>query len=146
MVNLENILCPIDYSEYSKEALKYAASFAMKDKAKLYLLHVTDIRAFEQNLDVMAKQINDEMIKQHKSRLLDYIPEKMKNDIEVEVLVNQGIPVDEIIDVSKEKKIDMIVMGSRGRTGIAHIMLGSVAENVARKAPCPVLIAKQPRR
>ena len=144
MLNLEKILCPIDFSEYSKEALKYAVSFAMKDEAKLFLLHVIDIRTFEDDLEVIGvEQIRDEITKLHKSRLLDYIPKEIRNDIKIEALVVEGIPFVEIIDVSKKNKIDMIVMGSHGRTGIAHIMLGSVAEKVARIANCPVLIVKQ---
>jgi|APSaa5957512622_1039677.scaffolds.fasta_scaffold04897_7 universal stress protein A len=147
MLNLEKILCPIDFSEYSKEALKYAVSFAMKDEAKLFLLHVIDIRTFEDDLEVIGvEQIRDEITKLHKSRLLDYIPKEIRNDIKIEALVVEGIPFVEIIDVSKKNKIDMIVMGSHGRTGIAHIMLGSVAEKVTRKAPCPVLIVKQSGR
>ncbi|MBZ0108571.1 MAG: universal stress protein [Candidatus Scalindua rubra] len=144
MINLKKILCPIDYSEYSKEALKYAVSLAIKDKAKLYLLHVIDLRAFEDNFNVIRPtQITNEIIKHHKSRLLDFIPEKIRNELKVEVLVVQGIPFAGIIEISKKKKIDMIVMGSHGRTGITHILLGSVAEKVTRKAPCPVLIVKQ---
>ena len=147
MLNLEKILCPIDFSEYSKEALKYAVSFAMKDEAKLFLLRVIDIRTFEDDLEVIGvEQIRDEITKLHKSRLLDYIPKEIRNDIKIEALVVEGIPFVEIIDVSKKNKIDMIVMGSHGRTGIAHIMLGSVAEKVTRKAPCPVLIVKQSGR
>ena len=147
MINLEKILCPIDFSEYSKETLKYAVSFAMKDEATLFLLHVIDMRTFEDDLEaIRVKQIKDEITKQHKSRLLDYVTKEIRNDIKIEALVVQGIPFVEIIDISKKNKIDMIVMGSHGRTGIAHIMLGSVAEKVARKAPCPVLIVKQPGR
>ena len=119
----------------------------MKDEAKLFLLHVIDLRTFEDDLDVIrTKQTKDEITKQHKSRLLDYIPKEVRNDIQIEALVVQGIPFIEIIYVSKKNKIDMIVMGSHGRTGIAQIMLGSVAEKVARKAPCSVLIVKQSRR
>ena len=144
MLNLEKILCPIDFSEYSKEALKYAVSFAMKDEAKLFLLHVIDIRTFEDDLEVIGvEQIRDEITKLHKSRLLDYIPKEIRNDIKMEVLVVSGIPFAEIIDISNKNNMDMIIMGSHGRTGIAHIMLGSVAEKVARIANCPVLIVKQ---
>ena len=64
MINFKKILCPIDYSEGSKEALKYAVSFAMKDEAPLYLLHVIDMRTFEDDLEVIrTKQIKDEIIK-----------------------------------------------------------------------------------
>ncbi len=144
MINLKKILCPIDYSDCSKEALKYAVSFAMKDEAKLYLLHVIDTHRFDEYLDKIVGQINvDEIIKQLKTRLLACIPEEIRNDMKIEASVVQGIPFAEIISVAKKNKIDMIVMGTHGRTGIVHILIGSVAEKVVRKAPCPVLTVRQ---
>ncbi len=145
MINLKRILCPIDHSECSKEALKYAVSFAMKDNAKLYLLHVVDIRTFNESIDAMSKQIPDEeTLKQLKIKLLDCIPEEIRDDMNVEALVIQGIPFAEIISTAKSNNIDMIVLGSHGRTGIVHMMMGSVSEKVVRKAPCSVLTVKNP--
>ncbi|MFQ5964826.1 MAG: universal stress protein [Candidatus Scalinduaceae bacterium] len=144
MINLKKILCPIDHSEGSKEALRYAVSFAIKEKAKLYLLHVIDIRTFDESIDMMAKQVpDDETIKQLKTKLIECIPEEIRNDMEIESMVVQGIPFAEIISVAKKDKIDMIVIGTHGRTGLAHIMIGSVSEKVVRKAPCPVLTVRQ---
>jgi nucleotide-binding universal stress UspA family protein len=144
MINLKNILCPIDHSDCSKEALKYAVSFAMKDEAKLYLLHVIDIRSFDESLDTMTRQMpDDETIKQLKTKLFECVPEEIRNDMQVEALVVQGIPFAEIISIAKKNKVDMIVMGTHGRTGLAHIMIGSVSEKVVRKAHCPVLTVRQ---
>ncbi len=139
MINLKKILCPIDYSDCSKEALKYAVSYTIKNKAKLYLLHVIDTSAYDESLDTMV----DEIIKQHKTRLLEYVPEETRNDMKIEALVVQEIPFAGIINVAKKNKIDMIVMGTHGRTGIAHILIGSVAEKVVRQAPCSVLTVRQ---
>ncbi|MHC4183030.1 MAG: universal stress protein [Planctomycetota bacterium] len=145
MINLKKILCPIDHSDGSKEALKYAVSFAMKNEAKLYLLHVIDIRSFDESIDTMATQIpNDETIKQLKTKLLECIPEEIRSDMQIEALVVQGIPFAEIISIAKGNNVDMIVMGTHGRTGLAHIMIGSVSEKVVRKAHCPVLTVRQP--
>ncbi len=147
MISLKKILCPIDHSDCSKEALKYAVSFAMKDEAKLYLLHIIDIRSFSEGLDAMSKQIPDEeTLEQLRTKLLDCIPEEIRDEMDVEAIVIQGIPFAEIISTAREKEIDMIVIGSHGRTGIAHMMLGSVSEKVVRKAPCPVLIVRQPNQ
>jgi universal stress protein A len=145
MISLKKILCPIDHSDCSKEALKYAVSFAMKDEAKLLLLHIIDIRSFNEGLDAMSTQIpNEETLEQLRVKLLDCIPEEIRDDLDVEAIVIQGIPFAEIISTAKEKEIDMIVIGSHGRTGISHMMLGSVSEKVIRKAPCPVLTVRQP--
>ncbi len=144
MISLKKILCPIDHSDCSKEALKYAVSFAMKDNAKLYLLHVVDIRTFNESIDTMSKQIPDEeTLKQLKIKLLDCIPDEIREDMNVEALVIQGIPFAEIISTAKSNDIDMIVLGSHGRTGIVHMMMGSVSEKVVRKAPCSVLTVKK---
>ena len=144
MISLKKILCPIDHSDCSKEALKYAVSFAMKDEAKLYLLHIIDIRTFNEGLEAMSMQIPDEeTLEQLRSKLLDCIPEEIRDEMDVEAIVIQGIPFAEIISTAREKEIDMIVTGSHGRTGISHMMLGSVSEKVVRKAPCPVLTVRQ---
>ncbi len=144
MISLKNMLCPIDHSDCSKEALKYAVSLAMKDDAKLYLLHVIDIRSFNDSLIAMSQQIPDEeTLEQLRVKLLDCIPEKIREDMNIEAIVVQGIPFAEIISTAREKEIDMIVIGSHGRTGISHMMLGSVSEKVVRKAPCPVLTVRQ---
>ena len=144
MISLKKILCPIDHSDCSKDALRYAVSFAMKDEAKLLLLHVIDIRSFNEGLDAMSTQIpNEETIEQLRVKLINCIPEEIRNDMDVEAIVSQGIPFAEIISTAKKKEIDMIVIGSHGRTGLSHIMLGSVSEKVVRKAPCPVLTVRQ---
>ena len=145
MITLKKILCPIDHSDGSKEALKYAVSFAMKNEAKLYLLHVIDIRSFDESIDTMAVQIPDdeETIKKLKTKLLECVPEEIRSDMQIEALVVRGIPFAEIISIAKGNKVDMIVMGTHGRTGLAHIMIGSVSEKVVRKAHCPVLTVRQ---
>ena len=144
MINIKNILCPVDHSDCSKEALKYAVSFAIKDNSKLYLLHVIDIRTFDESINAMTPQIpDDKTLAQLKTKLLDCIPEEMRDDMDVEALVVQGIPFVEIISTAKKNDVDMIVLGSHGRTGITHMMMGSVSEKVVRKAPCPVLTVRK---
>jgi nucleotide-binding universal stress UspA family protein len=92
----------------------------------------------------MTPQIpDDETLAQLKTKLLDCIPEEMRDDMNVEALVVQGIPFVEIISTAKRNDVDMIVLGSHGRTGISHMMMGSVSEKVVRKAPCPVLTVRK---
>ncbi len=144
MITLKKILCPIDHSDCSKEALKYAVSFAMKDNAKLYLLHIVDIRSFNESIDAISKQmLDEETLNQLKSKLLDCIPGEIRQDMDVEAHVVQGIPFTEIISYAKANDIDMIVIGTHGRTGIVHMMMGSVSEKVVRKAHCPVLAVRK---
>ena len=146
MVNIKNILCPIDYSVYSEMALKYAIEFAEKYQAKLYLMHVLDIRVYDINDPDLynVNIIDEETINKLRERLLKCVNEDTKNKISVEAIIIQGVPFAEIIKSDKECKIDLIVLGTHGRTGLSHAIMGSVAEKVVRKAPCPVLTIRHP--
>lgn len=146
MVNIKNILCPIDYSVYSEMALKYAIEFAEKYQAKLYLVHVLDIRVYDINDPDLynVNIIDEETINKLRERLLKCVNEDAKSKISVEAVIIQGVPFAEIIRAAKERKIDLIVLGTHGRTGLSHAIMGSVAEKVVRKAPCPVLTIRHP--
>ena len=113
MITLKKILCPIDHSDCSKEALKYAVSFALRNEAELYLLHVIDIRTFDENLDTITKQIaDDSSINNLKKKLLECVPEEIRSDMKIEAIVVQGIPFVEIIKIAKENEVDMLVVVS----------------------------------
>jgi len=146
MINIKNILCPIDYSIYSEKALSYAIEFAGKYGAKLFLMHVLDIRVYDINdPDLYNVNIVDkETINKLRERLLKCVNEDTKGRISVEAIVLQGVPFAEIIKASKEYDIDLIVLGTHGRTGLSHAIMGSVAEKVVRKSPCPVLTVRHP--
>jgi len=146
MINIKNILCPIDYSIYSEKALNYAIEFAGKYGAKLFLIHVLDIRFYDINdPDLYNVNIVDkETINKLKERLLKCVNEDTKGRISVDAIVLQGVPFTEIIKASKEYAIDLIVLGTHGRTGLSHAIMGSVAEKVVRKSPCPVLTVRHP--
>ncbi|MCC7211291.1 MAG: universal stress protein [Candidatus Brocadia sp.] len=146
MISIKNILCPVDYSVYSEMALTYAIEFAEKYHAKLYLMHVLDIRVYDiNNPDLYDINIVDEeTLAKLRERLLRCVTEDTRGKIAVEALIIQGVPFTEIIKASKEYKIDLIVIGTHGRTGISHAIMGSVAEKVVRKAPCPVLTIRHP--
>ncbi|MFQ5863318.1 MAG: universal stress protein [Candidatus Brocadiales bacterium] len=147
MVSIKKILCPVDYSVCSSEAMKYAAHIAGGEGAQMYLMHVIDIRSFghESPLDFEVPKPTQEVIERIRKELAeDLVHERDGKKVEVEAIVVVGKPVEEILKVAKEKEVDMIVMGTHGRTGIPHVIIGSVAENVVRKAPCPVLTVRHP--
>lgn len=144
-IGLNKILCPYDFSECSRYALKFAIEFASTYKAKLYLLNIFDVRAYDYGepvygINVPIKDVIDTI----KTELAKSIPEKVKNELQVETIVVPGVPFYEIIKFANENEINLIVMGTHGRTGLAHILLGSVAEKVVRKASCPVLTVRHP--
>lgn len=146
MIHIKNILCPIDYSICSEKALAYAIEFAEKYRAKLYLVHVLDIRIYDINEpDIyQVNMVDQETIGKLRERLLRCVNEETKGRVAVEAVVVQGVPFVEIIKASKDYIIDLIVLGTHGRTGLSHAIMGSVAEKVVRKAPCPVLTIKNP--
>ncbi len=149
VVSLNNILCPYDFSECSKHALKFAIEFATAYKAKLHLLHVFDIRVYDYGEPIFGISVlPQDAIGTIKTELANSIPEKVKNELSasggLETIAVPGVPFYEIIKFAKENEIDLIVIGTHGRTGIAHILLGSVAEKVVRKASCPVLTVRYP--
>ena len=152
MIKLEKILCPLDFSENSQEALQYAIHLMLKDDdATLYLVHVVDSRVFdysgpmyEQEVPFMKVELDQSAREQLEKKLLAEVPEEIQNRVETTILF--GVPFLEIIMAARDKNIDLIVIGTHGRTGLAHMIIGSVAEKVVRKAPCPVLSVKNKKK
>ena len=144
MITFKKILCPIDYSDCSAMALRYAVGLALKDSGRLYLMHTIDKRIYDYGGPIYEVQPSpdEETIARLKEKLAESMPKEIRGDIEVETIVSVGIPSQEIVNVAHEKEVDIIVMGTHGRTGVAHVVMGSVAENVTRKALCPVLTVR----
>jgi nucleotide-binding universal stress UspA family protein len=152
MIKLKKILCPFDFSENSQEALQYAIHLMLKDDdATLQLVHVVDSRVFdysgpiyEQEPPVMQVALDQSTREQLEKKLLAEVPEEIQNRVETIILF--GVPFLEIIMTARNNDIDLIVIGTHGRTGLAHMLIGSVAEKVVRKAPCPVLSVKSKKQ
>lgn len=141
----KRILCPIDFSTFSKAALEEAASLAAGMGSELCLLHAYQNPAYVLPMSGYVGPTAD-MITRIRKQLgeeLEALAEPVrKQGIKVETLVIEGVPFHTIVDHSKEWKADLIVMGTHGRTGLTHALTGSVAERVVRLAPCPVLITR----
>ncbi len=147
MIKLQKILCPIDFSENSLEALRYAAHTALKENATVYMIHIVDSRVYDYGGPIYEpimpdmKPVIDQASKdQLRDKLLEKVPKEIKG--RVETVVSFGVPFVEIIKAARDFDIDLIIMGTHGRSGISHMLIGSVAEKVVRKAPCPVLTVR----
>ncbi len=126
----------------------YATHMAINENATIYLLHIVDIRGFDYNLPMyndftlVTKQVVDQVSEdQLMDKLRNIVPKEFKG--KVETVISFGVPFAEIIKAAKDYDIDLIVMGTHGRGAVAHLIIGSVAERVVRKAPCPVLTVRK---
>lgn len=148
MIDLHRILVPTDFSKHSQNALRYAAAFAEKFGAELYLLHVVqDLALFIPEAVSVAPPIAppiEQLTAAVREALDRVLRESNLQGLTVHQEVREGTPFYEIIQAAKERDIDLIIMGTHGHGGLAHVLLGSVTEKVVRKAPCPVLTVRHP--
>lgn len=146
MIQLQRILLPTDFSEHSAAAIPYACDLCEQFGAELHLFHVLEsypssTPAFGGGL---ALPSNVKESKEHAElEMAKLIDEQWRSANTVVGAVADGHPFVEIVQYGREHKIDLIIMGSHGRSGLVHAMIGSVADRVVRKAPCPVLIVKK---
>lgn len=141
MLPLRTILIPTDFSEGSDYALRLACSLARHFDARLVVLHVVPppIVGYGEGVIPPNPQSFRETAQSQLSRL--ELPDPR---VRVERWLEDGEPATEIRRVANEIDADVIIMGTHGRTGLGRLLMGSVAEEVMRKAPCPVLTAKTP--
>jgi len=146
MEQIKSIIVPIDFSEYSKSALKYAIDFAKQFNAKMYLIYVVEpvIYPADFSMGQVAIPSADIDIQSRASEELINLAKTIGSGINVETIIKTGKPFVEIIDTAKEKDVDLIIMSTHGHTGVEHLLFGSTAEKVVRKAPCPVLTLREP--
>jgi len=148
MLNIQRILCPVDFSEGSAKAYDYAYSLALRYRAKLYLEHVIEILAaaypYYNFPDVAANNIYWDMSKGAEERLHKMVKDHAVDRVQAEVVVHKGFVPDSILAFAQNQHADLVVMGTHGRRGLDRLVMGSVTEHVLRKAPCPVLAVRKP--
>ena len=144
MIKIDRVLVPTDFSPSAMEAVRYASNLAATFSAELHLLHVMD-HAF----DYSGYGLSPEVILEMQQQLRSTVDEQMalaEKELGEGVVVKQhdaeGVAWRHIVDLATELDIDVIVMGTRGNTGLKHFWLGSTAERVVREAPCPVLTVR----
>jgi nucleotide-binding universal stress UspA family protein len=141
--NVKKMLAPIDFSKYSMDALNGAAELARDIGAELHVLHVVaPHRSFlEQESTELVRETA--MVDQTEEELARIKKDVLGNSDKVVTAVVTGPPVVKIAEYARDKKIDLIMMATHGHTGAEHLVIGSVAEKVARNSPCSVLIFRR---
>lgn len=144
---IEKILIPTDFSVSARHVLDYAIDLNKQFKAKLFLLHVlqdfTDFSEFNLSPSILP-QLYAEFEQNAAQRLEEIVSQVIPKDMICDTYILHGVAFYEIIKFAKDEKIDLITIGTHGRTGLKHMLFGSTAEKVIKKSSCPVLSIRHP--
>ncbi len=145
--NIKKILVPIDFSDYSKSSLKYALNFVKQFNAELILIYVVEPVIYPPDFSmgqIAIPSVDLDLDKRAIEELDKLAQKEIPKEIKVKTIVKTGKPFIEIIETASEVDVDLIIIATHGHTGVEHLLFGSTAEKVVRKAPCPVLTLREP--
>jgi universal stress protein A len=143
---IKSILVPVDFSDCSRKALEYAVPLANQHHAAITLLHVVASPVYntaEYGGGVNYGALESEMRTTAQEKLEALRKQEVGGEIAGDAVVRTGSATAEIIAAAKEMSADLIVISTHGHSGLKHVLLGSVAEHVVRRAPCPVLVVRE---
>jgi len=142
MIQINRILTPTDFSDCSGTAIDYACELGVRFEADVHLLHVVETPTLA--VPSPGAPIPGNLLEEAEVAAAQELEEYGTGRAELEVSrrIVRGTPFLEIIRYAKQNGIDLIVLGTHGRSGVEHVLIGSVAERVVRKAPCPVLVVR----
>jgi len=137
----QRILVPVDFSDSSARALRHAVSLAAESGGSLIIVHVVpaDYGWLEIGRDE-SRDLDRSLQRQAADRLRAFADESVVHDVAADLEVRIGQPAEQIVTAARESKCDSIVLSTRGLTGLDRYLIGSVADRVARLAPCPVTL------
>ncbi len=148
-IELKRILVPIDFSEHSKNALKYAIPFAEQFQASIHLIYVVEPTIYPGDVSfgqVGFPNVEEELRKRGVEELDALIKNEIAGRVPASKEIRTGKAFYEINQYAQDQQIDLILIATHGHTGVEHILFGSTAEKVVRKAPCPVLVVRTGER
>ena len=141
---IKHILVPIDFSDCSKKALQYALPLAKEHQAALTLLYVVaPAYGAGESGGVDYAQLEASMRAGGEKELAKLAVDEVRGEVSAATLIRVGSPAREIIETARSLPADLIVISTHGRTGLKHVFLGSVAEHVVQRAPCPVFVVRE---
>jgi nucleotide-binding universal stress UspA family protein len=141
---IKRVLVPVDFSEPSLRALDYAVEFSRRRHAQLVLLHVVEPVYYPAAADMYGVgfdlgNVYGEIERAARAQLSQLAAKLRARRVAVRPLLSLGTAHQAILESAKKLKADLIIMSTHGRTGLSHVLLGSVADKVVRSAPCPVV-------
>jgi nucleotide-binding universal stress UspA family protein len=144
-IDVRRILVPVDFSEHAEYVMEWASHLALEHASHLILLHVYHLPVEFQQLEgaYLPPDFWANVKKEADQTLGRYAGELRKKGLDVEAVVREGYPATAIVDEAASQNVDLIVIGTHGLSGLKHLLLGSIAERVVQKAPCPVLAVKR---
>jgi len=142
MITIKSILCPMDFSDASKNAYRYACEFAKSMGSKVILLNVIEPRPIAADMSLNYIPLEEDLAAAAREDFIPMVDEAKAAGIDVSADVMIGMPAETILQQIADLDVSMLIMGSHGKTGLSRLLMGSVAEAVVRKAAVPVLIVK----
>ncbi len=146
MIRIKTILCPVDFSDASRNAVRYAKEFAKNMHASIYLLNIIEPRPMAVDISLSYVPVEEELEKAASDDLREILRELASDGVKAECGVEIGTPSDVILETIDKLDVNLVIMGSHGKKGLSRLIMGSVAETVVRKANCPVLTVKAEER
>ena len=143
LFSVKKILVPVDFSDCSKKALQYAVPFAEQFGARLVLLAIVEPFVPMPEMSTVDVGLLDSKLQEQARQQVAELERGLEVEVPVDTVVRMGNPHVEIVNAAKELDVDLIVLSTHGRTGLAHMLLGSTAERVVQHADCPVLIVRE---
>jgi universal stress protein A len=147
-VHLKRILVPLDFSEHSRCALRFAREWAARFGSEICLLHVIEPMNTYGILAADPIPVPMPVTDLHepaRAELARIVQQEFSDSAKVSVQLRDGVPYDAISNAAREWDADLIIVATHGRTGLTHVLMGSTAERVVRHAPCPVLTVRRAR-
>jgi nucleotide-binding universal stress UspA family protein len=148
MIALKKILVATDFGDASDSALRYGRVLTRSFNGELYVLHVVD-NQFTRAMDfyghlAIPLENQDELEESLREQTEALLDEEDRRDLHARAVMTTGSPAEAIVEYARAHAIDLIVMGTHGREGVGHLLMGSTAERVVRRSPCPVLTLHHP--
>jgi nucleotide-binding universal stress UspA family protein len=135
MTPIHRIVCPIDFSPASANALRVALDYARAFKAEIHAVHAYQLSAYASPNSDLARDLEEQIRKEVET----FLATIETHGVPVKMALRLGVPYVEIVEAARELNAELVVMGTTGKTGLQHLLLGSVAERVVRTADVPVL-------